>query len=71
MKKELIKLANGCERTEVYISPKNYKTFTSKSKIPKQWFVECRFYDPKKENEYPKGFQWIRRKSWGLCKKFG
>ncbi|WP_147474534.1 phage integrase family protein [Chryseobacterium nematophagum] len=61
MKKELIKLANGCERTEVYISPKNYKTFTSKSKIPKQWFVECRFYDPKKENEYPKGFQYRKK----------
>lgn len=39
-------LRNGCSRTEVFISPKNYKTLKNKSDLTKDWFVECRFYDP-------------------------
>ncbi|WP_312394758.1 hypothetical protein [Chryseobacterium sp.] len=61
MKKELIKLVNGCERTEVYVSPKNYKDLNNRSSFSKNWFVECRFYDPKLKNEYPKGFQFRKK----------
>lgn len=52
----LIQLKGGCERTEVFISPKNYKSLKSKSDLKKFWFVECRFYDPRFEEKYPKGF---------------
>lgn len=61
MKKELIKLGSGCERTAVFISPRNYQSFTSKSDFPKNWFVECRFHDPKFKSEYPKGLQYRRK----------
>lgn len=59
--RKLIKLTNGCERTEVYVVPKNYRSFTNKSEYPKSWFVECRFHDPSKKEEYPKGFQYRKK----------
>lgn len=55
MKQERKKLLNGCSRTAVFISPKKYKTFTTKN-FPKQWFVQCRFFDPQFEDHYPDGF---------------
>lgn len=58
MKNERTKLLNGCSRTAVFISPKNYKTFTAKSKFPKQWFVQCRFFDPAHEDNFPDGYQY-------------
>lgn len=61
MKKERRNLLNGCSRTGVFISPKGYKTFTSKSKFPKQWMVKCRFYDPKHSERYPDGFQFVKK----------
>ncbi|WP_185273808.1 site-specific integrase [Chryseobacterium indologenes] len=61
MKKERKNLLNGCSRTGVFISPKGYKTFTSKSKFPKQWMVKCRFYDPKHSERYPDGFQFVKK----------
>lgn len=54
-------LRNGCSRTEVFISPKNYKTLKNKSDLTKDWFVECRFYDPLFKDKYPEGFQFRRR----------
>lgn len=54
-------LRNGCSRTEVFISPKNYKSLRNKSDLQKDWFVECRFHDPKFVGKYPKGFQYRKR----------
>lgn len=54
-------LRNNCSRTNVFISPKDYKSFRSKSDLQKDWFVECRFYDPAFKEKYPKGFQFRRR----------
>ncbi|WP_027384947.1 tyrosine-type recombinase/integrase [Epilithonimonas caeni] len=51
-------LKNGCSRTEVFISPKNYKELRSKEDLKKKWFVQCIFYDPLFESKYPKGFQY-------------
>lgn len=56
MKNERTKLLNGCSRTAVFISPKKYKTFTAKSNFLKQWFIQCRFFDPLFEEQYPEGF---------------
>lgn len=53
-------LRNGCSRTEVFISPKNYKSLKNKSDLQKDWFVECRFFDPQNP-KYDKGFQFRRR----------
>lgn len=60
MRKELINLANGCSRTEVFISPKNHHTFT-KSNFSKNWFVECRFHSPDHKDQYPTGFQYRKK----------
>ncbi|GEN74064.1 site-specific integrase [Chryseobacterium lathyri] len=60
MRKELINLVNNCSRTEVFISPKNYFTFT-KSNFKKDWFVECRFHDPGYKDKYPLGFQYRKK----------
>ncbi len=61
MRKKLKELQNGCSRTEVFISPKNYKSIKTKAQMPKYWFVECRFFDPQFSEKYPSGFQ-CRRK---------
>lgn len=58
---ELIKLLNGCHRTGVYFLPKDCLDFTPKSEFPTEWAVECRFYDPKFKDKYPKGFQYRRK----------
>ncbi|WP_131329567.1 site-specific integrase [Chryseobacterium piperi] len=62
-KKELIKLLNGCSRTEVYFSPKDCLLLKANSEFPRNWFVECRFYDPeyKEAYPYPKGFQYRKK----------
>ncbi|MDV2459906.1 hypothetical protein CMU99_16435 [Elizabethkingia anophelis] len=54
-------LTNGCRRTEVFISPKNYKTLKAKSDLNKSWAVQCRFYDPKFAEQYPDGFQYRKK----------
>lgn len=54
-------LRNGCSRTEVFISPKNYNSLKSKTDLKKDWFVECRFYDPLFLAKYPNGFQFRKR----------
>jgi len=61
MKKERKTLLNGCSRTSVFISPKNYKSFTAKSKFPREWRVTCRFYDPNFSDQYPDGFQFRKK----------
>lgn len=58
---ELVKLTNGCTRTGVYFLPKDCMDFTSKSDFPRDWAVECRFYDPKFKDKYPRGFQYRRK----------
>lgn len=55
-KTERTKLAKGCSRTAVFISPKNYEKLNSKSKFPTQWFVQCRFFDPEYSEQYPDGY---------------
>ncbi|SMC86900.1 tyrosine-type recombinase/integrase [Chryseobacterium sp. YR221] len=60
MRKKLIKLTNGCSRTEIFISPKEYLEFT-KSNFKTKWFIECRFHDPKHKDKYPNGFPYRRR----------
>lgn len=60
MRKKLKNLINGCSRTEVFISPKDYLTFT-KSNFKKNWFVECRFHDPEFKERYPNGFQYRKK----------
>lgn len=60
MRKELIKLTNGCSRTEIFISPKDHSKFT-KTNFKTKWFIECRFHDPKHKDEYPNGFPYRRR----------
>lgn len=61
MRKKLKELQNGCSRTEVFISPKNYKSIKTKSQLPKYWFVECRFFDPNFSTKYPEGFQFRKK----------
>lgn len=61
MRKQLKDLQNGCSRTEVFISPKNYKSIKTKAQLPKYWFVECRFFDPHFSEKYPQGFQFRKK----------
>lgn len=60
-RKPRTELRNGCSRTEVFIFPKNYKSLRNKSDLDKDWFVACRFFDPKFAEQYPKGFQFRKR----------
>ncbi|WNI34702.1 hypothetical protein [Chryseobacterium sp. SG20098] len=58
---ERIKLSNGCTRTGVYFLPKDCMDFTAKDKYPKEWAVECRFYDPRFKKERPNGKQYRKK----------
>ncbi|RKS03724.1 hypothetical protein [Flavobacterium sp. 102] len=60
------KLSNNCSRTEIWGSPKNWETTTSKSSLKKSWSVQCDFYDPTFKKEYPKGFPLRRKVNRGL-----
>lgn len=51
----------GCHYTEVWASPSDWKTTTSKKSLTKQWYVQCIFYDPEHAYRYPKGFQFRKR----------
>ncbi|MCT4324233.1 site-specific integrase [Elizabethkingia anophelis] len=46
-------LLNGCKRTEIYTSPKDYKNIKSEKDLKKNWFVECVFYDPTCPKPFP------------------
>jgi integrase len=52
---------NGCYFFEAWASPKNWKETTAKSVLKKIWYVECRFFDPKFEDLYPRGFSFRRK----------
>lgn len=60
-RKPRTELRNGCSRTEVFISPENYKQLKNNSALEMDWFVECRFFDPKFKEKYPNGFQFRKR----------
>ncbi|MDV3685263.1 hypothetical protein CMU45_02575 [Elizabethkingia anophelis] len=60
-------LKNGCKRTEVFVSPKNYKILKGKADLNKNWSVECRFFDPKFKDKYPDGFQYRKKFNKSKC----
>lgn len=45
----------GCHYTNVWVSPKDWKTTTSKASLKKDWYVQCYFFDPLFKDKYPRG----------------
>lgn len=45
----------GCSFSDVWVSPSDWKTTTSKASLKKNWYVQCQFYDPLFKEDYPKG----------------
>jgi site-specific recombinase XerC len=45
-----------CAYSEIWVHPQNWKTLTSQKSLQLDWRVECKFYDPKFKEKYPKGF---------------
>jgi len=45
-----------CAYSELWVHPENWKTLTSQKSLLLDWRVECKFYDPKFKEKYPKGF---------------
>lgn len=54
-------LPNGCSCTELWVSPENWQTTTSKASLNKQWYVQCTYYDPLFKEKYPKGFPFRKK----------
>jgi integrase len=54
-------LSNNCSYTELWVSPKNWKTTTSKSSLKKNWYVQCYFFDPTFSKKYPIGFPFRKK----------
>lgn len=52
----------GCSYTELWVSPKDWKTTTSKKALQKDWYVQCNFFDPLFKDKYPRG-RVFRRKA--------
>ena len=61
-------LRNGCSRTEVYFSPENYRKLRNNSDLQKDWFVECRFHDPKFKDKYPNQLSGVMRQRVALIR---
>lgn len=55
------KLQKGCECSEVWASPKNWKSITGKKALEKNWYVQCVFFDPLFKEKYPKGFPFRKK----------
>lgn len=55
------KLHFDCECSEVWASPKNWKTITGKKALTEIWYVQCVFFDPKFKEKYPKGFPFRKK----------
>lgn len=53
----------GCTYTDVWASPQNWETTTSKKALNKDWYVQCGFHDPKFPDKEPKGFQFRRKQN--------
>lgn len=51
----------GCHFTEVWASPADWKTTTSKKSLDKDWYVQCYFFDPKFKEKYPRGFPFRKK----------
>jgi integrase len=51
----------GCSHSDVWASPSNWQTTTAKTALQKNWYVQCYFFDPKYEKEYPDGFSFRRK----------
>jgi site-specific recombinase XerC len=45
-----------CAYSDLWVHPENWKTLTSQKSLKLDWRVECKFYDPKFKDKYPKGF---------------
>lgn len=45
----------GCSFSEIWVSPKDWKTTTSKKSLKKSWYVQCYFYDPLFKDKFPNG----------------
>lgn len=55
------KLHFDCECSEVWASPKNWKTITGKKALTENWYVQCVFFDPVYKEKYPKGFPYRKK----------
>lgn len=55
------KLHFDCECSEVWASPKNWKTITGKKALSLNWYVQCVFHDPKFKEKYPNGFPFRKK----------
>lgn len=55
------KLHFDCECSEVWASPKNWKTITGKKALSLNWYVQCVFHDPKLKEKYPNGFPFRKK----------
>lgn len=55
------KTFNNCARTELWASPPDWETTTSKASLKKIWSVQCDFYDPSFKNKYPRGFPYRKK----------
>lgn len=50
-----------CSYTEVWASPKNWKTLNSKKSLDLDWYVQCKFTDPLFKEKYPGGFPFRKK----------
>lgn len=50
-----------CAYSEVWASPKNWKTLNSKKALQLDWHVQCKFYDPLFKDKYPNGFSFKKK----------
>lgn len=55
------KLHFDCECSEVWASPKNWKTITGKKALSLNWYVQCVFHDPQFKEKYPNGFPFRKK----------
>ncbi|OIQ22064.1 MAG: hypothetical protein BM557_01410 [Flavobacterium sp. MedPE-SWcel] len=57
----MTKTFNGCSFSDIWVSPKNWKTVKAKSALNDNWYIQCNFYDPAFKEKYPNGFPFRKK----------
>ena len=55
------KLINGCSYSDIWVNPENWQTVKGKKAVEAEWYVQCKFFDPRFKAKYPYGYPFRKR----------
>jgi integrase len=55
------KLIRGCSYSEIWVNPKNWKNLRTNKSLEQNWYLQCKYYDPRFKDKYPNGFAYRKK----------